>query len=55
MQTTKGREKADLFARQSLALLDMNIKFDDYIHQVQDGEYTTLSFDFKSLEKELVA
>ena len=55
MQATKGREKADLFARQSLALLDMNIKFDDYIHQVRDGEYTTLSFDFKSLEKELVA
>jgi len=55
MQNIKGREKADLFARQSLALLDMNIKLEEYIHQAEDEEYITLSYKSEFLEKVFVA
>ena len=55
MQNIKGREKADLFARQSLALLDMNIKLEEYIHQAEDGEHITLSYKSEFLEKVFVA
>ena len=55
MQNIKGREKADLFARQSLALLDMNIKLEEYIHQAEEGEHITLSYKSEFLEKVFVA
>ena len=55
MQNIKGREKADLFARQSLALLDMNIKLEEYIHQAEDEEHITLSYKSEFLEKVFVA
>ncbi len=53
MQALKGREKADLVARQFLALKDRNIKYENYFHQVQDGEFTTVSFDFEMMERDI--
>ena len=59
MQNISGREKSDLVARQFLALKDRQIEYQEYFHQVQDGEYTTVSFNFEMMErdiqKELVA
>ena len=47
MQNISGREKSDLVARQFLALKDRQIEYQEYFHQVQDGEYTTVSLILK--------
>lgn len=54
MQALKGREQADLITRQFLALQDRNIKYDNYFHQVEDGEFTTVSFDFEMMERDII-
>lgn len=53
MQNISGREKSDLVARQFLALKDRQIEYQEYFHQVQDGEYTTVSFNFEMMERDI--
>ncbi len=50
---SQGRESRDLISKQLLALVDRSFKIEKYFHQVEDGEFTNLSIDFKKMEKDL--
>ena len=50
----KGRQASDLISRQFLALSDRKINIQEYFHQSQEDELTTLSIDFSKMENDLM-
>lgn len=50
----KGRQASDLISRQFLALSDRKINIQEYFHQSQEDELTTLSIDFSKMENDLL-